>query len=142
MRKGQVGLETMTVIAFLLLLTIPLGLLLFSGTGQGLEDVSIMQANQAVVKITNTANDVYIQGQDSKASIFVLIPPKVNRILINGNEITFRMETSSGTVDIVGISVGNLTEEGSGQPITAIVDPNIYLINVSYQQGKVRLERG
>jgi len=106
MKKGQSAVETITVLGFIILFSLPLLILLAS---LNTEESAIMQARSSTQILADTVNSVYIQGPGSIKIISVGFPPKLTNISFDpgpdGTEIVFTLETDAGKVDIVANSI-------------------------------------
>lgn len=107
MKKGQSAIETITLLGFVILFSIPLLVLL---TSLNKEDAVILQAKSSTQLLADTANSVYIQGKGSYQIISVAIPQKLKNITFESvyaqeSEIIFTLELEAGQTDIVALSI-------------------------------------
>jgi uncharacterized protein (UPF0333 family) len=103
-RKGQVSMEYMILVGFLVVVTIPLILVYntqYKGTSQ---QIISNQADQLGQKIVDTAESIYYLGQPSKTMIKVYMPQQIENITISNDEIVFRVRVSKGVDEIVKLS--------------------------------------
>ena len=112
MKKGQAAVETITLLGFVILFSIPLLMLL---TSLNTDDSSILQAKTSTQILADTANSVYIQGPGSSKIISVGFPPKLTNITFDNtpgqeSEIIFTLETDNGRVDIVAASIAPIDD--------------------------------
>lgn len=110
MKKGQVSIEVITLLGFILLFSIPLLVLL---TSLDTDNSAIMQAKTSTQMLADTANSVYMQGPEAYKIISIGMPPKLKNITFESNpgglsEIIFTLETDTGKLDIVSTSFANL----------------------------------
>ncbi len=129
MKKGQSAIETITILGFIILFSIPLLVLL---TSLNKEDPIILQAKSSTQQLADTANSVYIQGKGSSQIISIAIPQKLKNITFENtpneeSEIIFRLELDAGALDIVSTSIApiytdsNITgSEGFNQGIQKV----------------------
>ena len=107
-KKGQVGMEYMTIVVFITVIIIPLILLYhtqYEGTN---EQIRSNQADQIARKILDAAESVYYLGEPSKTTVKVYVPQNVENITIvgvsGGGELVFHMRTRYGTDEVVRTS--------------------------------------
>jgi len=108
-RKGQIAVEYIIMVGFLMSLSLPI-ISLFLEYSRGSQDIIITtQAYNAARKIVDTAETVYSYGEPSKLQIKVFFPSRIESILLRDKEITFRIRTSGGVTDVVVYTITNLT---------------------------------
>ncbi|MBN3037019.1 MAG: hypothetical protein JW834_01095, partial [Candidatus Diapherotrites archaeon] len=107
--RGQAATEFLLILAFLLLLTLPVGYTLFA---QSTESSRIIQGRLAVRTLKETADFVYAQGPGARIEVDVLIPdgvdwpesymgkPGTADPTVEYKEINLRLYTSAGYTDI------------------------------------------
>ena len=96
--KAQVSIESMTLIGFILLFSIPL---LFLVTTLNTQDVNIEQARMSARIMGDAANSVYTQGPSSQKIVSVAYPSSLKNITLLDREIIFVIETSYGNMEII-----------------------------------------
>jgi uncharacterized protein (UPF0333 family) len=106
--KSQVAIEYMILISVILLLLAPIWLYLMLSRTQIQDDLSISYANDAVNRIKDAADLVYIQGNPARVKISVYIPDNVQAIEFLSNTIIIHLRTSAGVVDIHAESLAQL----------------------------------
>ena len=100
---GQIALETMIIIGFVLVLMIPLLYTLFSRVLSVHDELRMLEASRAVDTIANTVSTLGVIGPNGTATIEVTLPDNVQSISIgqvNKREITLVLSTNLGEIDI------------------------------------------
>lgn len=107
MKKGQVSVELMIVVAFVLALFIPLLLVTYYKIGELNEDLMRVQAEVAVSRISTTIDSIGRMGLGSSIILDVYLPPK-STLEFNpeggGTEIILTLRLISGETEIVANS--------------------------------------
>lgn len=108
-RKGQIAVEYIIMVGFLMTLSLPI-ISLFLEYSRGSQDkIMATQAYNAARKIVDTAETVYSYGEPSMLQIRVFFPSNIDSIVLRDKEIMFKMQTSSGITDVVVYTIANLT---------------------------------
>ncbi|MFH1285014.1 MAG: hypothetical protein ABIH99_00350, partial [Candidatus Micrarchaeota archaeon] len=92
-RKAQAAMELIILLSFILVVTIPAILLFYLSAGSQVNKASVEQANQAVARIAEKAEEVYLGGVGSVATVDIFLPPNTKNLEIR--------EFSSGKREIV-----------------------------------------
>ncbi len=139
MKKGQAAVETITLIGFVILFSIPLLMLL---TSLNTEDSAILQAKTSTQILADTANSVYIQGPNAYKIISIGFPDKLKNITFDSpsvgeSEIIFTLDTDAGQVDIVAITIAPIDINSN---ITGLGGFNTGLqkVKVEYGTGEIK----
>lgn len=98
--RGQVGIEIMGVVGFVMLILIPLFAGFYAYSNQFWEQLAIEKADIAATQLARAADMVGTQG-DAMLVQEIVIPENVVEIRTDGKEIVFSLSTSSGPTDIV-----------------------------------------
>lgn len=108
--KGQVALEALIVISFVLLLMTPLLYTLYKRALDVQEELRTLEAVRAVDTLAAVVSMVGMTGPNSSATLSLSLPDSVRNLTIgkindatSAREIFITVETSLGTVDIVRI---------------------------------------
>lgn len=109
-RRGQVSVETLVMVGFVLAFMIPLVLLFLGVSNSSAENVAIGQAMISARQIGNAAGEVLSQGNNSKKVIFVNYPPGINNVTLDSNEVIFTLKTTKGFVPVVENTFANMTD--------------------------------
>ncbi len=108
-RKGQIAVEYIIMVGFLMALTLPI-ISLFLEYSRGSQDKIITtQAYNAARKIVDTAETVYSYGEPSRLQISVFFPSNIDSIVLRNKEVMFKIQTSSGITDVAVYTIANLT---------------------------------
>ncbi|MBI5158584.1 hypothetical protein HY992_00510 [Candidatus Micrarchaeota archaeon] len=112
MKKGQSGIEMVSVLSFIFLASIALLVLLQGASQQGSDEANVLQARNSVKMIAEACDELYYQGGNSEKTVHVFIPQGVERVEIGGvapgslgNEVTFKTITSYGKTDVVMMTI-------------------------------------
>ena len=108
--RGQVSVETLVMVGFVLAFMVPLVLLFFTISNASSENVAIGQAKISARQIGNAAGEVLTQGNNSMKVIFVNFPPGVQNVSIAGTEVIFSLATTKGPLAVVENTFANMTE--------------------------------
>ena len=104
MKKAQVSMEYMIIIAFVTAIIIPL-IVVFTMHSSALnEQVIDNQVNQIANRIIENVESVYYLGNTCKLSFTINIPKNVEDIVISGREIVFYLKQHNGISEIVRMS--------------------------------------
>jgi len=109
MAKGQVSMEFIILLGFILLLTGPLILVYYTYSSDTEYDISQSQAFSIANKIVDNAESTYYQGEPAKTTIKVRMPKNVKNISVNRNDLTIVLHHKGNDIDVVATSKVNLT---------------------------------
>ena len=102
-KKGQVALETLIVIGFVLALMTPLLYMLYSRITEIQQEMFMLEATRAVDTIVTTVSTVGSIGPNGTATIELSFPPNMKNLTIGGtqpNEVVMVVSTNLGEIDI------------------------------------------
>jgi uncharacterized protein (UPF0333 family) len=105
-KKGQVALEALIVIAFVLLLMSPLLYLLYQRSNEVRTEIQILQAVRAADALASTVSIVGMNGKNSSAVAEITLPENIKNITIGDAspfEIVIVVDTSLGDIEIVRV---------------------------------------
>lgn len=109
-KRSQISVEYMVIIGFVTLITIPLILIYHSFVQDSGDEITSTQVQQIAQKIADTAESVYYIGEPSQTTLNINMPDMVVGVNLSaGYEIVFKINTGSGTADIVQGSSVNIT---------------------------------
>jgi hypothetical protein len=114
MQKGQVSLEALVIVAFVLILMIPLLLMLLNRFFDINQKFEIIKDKIVISKITSAINDVIALGPNSSSKIEIEIPGNLKNLTIgkkSGRVIEGTFDTAFGDIEIVGIVKRNVSGE-------------------------------
>ncbi|VVB66296.1 Uncharacterised protein [Candidatus Gugararchaeum adminiculabundum] len=152
-RKAQAALEMLLILGFILMLSSLLFLIMFRTTSNKASDVSLYNSEQFARKLAETADQVYISGPNSTATIEVFMPQRIQNISIGGvstepipvggtpistkHEIVLTIDTISGLTDMISMTVGNVTMPEFSDPdfgdynLNHFTNPILQRINIT-----------
>jgi len=136
-KKGQASMETITLLGFIILFSIPLLALI---TTLNTEDSAILQAKASTRLLADTANSVYMQGQNAQKVVSIAFPPGLTNVTVIEAErgIMFSLETQAGPIDIVARSIAPLDETsnitGSGG-----LNPGSQKVIIKYEGNQITI---
>ena len=110
--NGQIALETLIVIGFVLALLAPLLYLLYNRVTEMQQEMMILEAVRAVDIIATTVSSLGVIGPNGTATFEVTFPPNMKSLTIGGltqKEITMVVLTTLGEIDIPRVSYFNVT---------------------------------
>jgi uncharacterized protein (UPF0333 family) len=111
-KKGQVSLEAIVIVTFVLLLMIPLLLMLLDRFFEITQKFEIIKGKILVSKITSAINNVIAMGPNSSSKIEIEIPGNIKNLTIgekSGRIVEGIFETNFGDIEIVGITKKNVS---------------------------------
>ena len=107
--KAQLSMEYMTIMGFVILITIPLTLIYYHYSNSTADEISMNQLMQITRKIADSADSVYYLGKPSEITVKIFMPHGVQSVNITHNEISFTIMTVSGLSDIVASTNVNVS---------------------------------
>lgn len=103
MRRAQFAMEYLLVVAFSVMLTIPLIWYLFQGYNDMTKDVHVEQLSEVAREVAFQAEKVFYQGPGSRSVISAYFPPGVTNANItksgNGAWIEFELDGFVGNIE-------------------------------------------
>lgn len=141
--KGQSAIESMTLIGFVILFSIPL---LFLVTTLNTQGTNIEQAKLSARIMKDAANTVYIQGPGASKVVSIVYPSGLRNLSVVDREIMFEIITEEGMIEIVEITIPKLNSidsefigtppesfmSGYSDPATSTINAGLRQIRVSY----------
>jgi uncharacterized protein (UPF0333 family) len=107
--RGQVSIEYISIVALVLVLTVPLLLIFYDKTTETKSSINMNQANQIAKKIADNAENVYFLGTDSMTTIKLFFPENIQKITIQNNEVVITVKEVDRISDIVAYTPINIT---------------------------------
>jgi len=104
MQKAQVSMEYITIVGFVVAISIPLVLIFTTYSSEMNEDIISNQANTIATKMIDSAQSVYYMGEASKMTFSVYMPDKIDNITIGHNEVVFFIRNMNGFDEVVKYS--------------------------------------
>ncbi|MEM2974237.1 MAG: hypothetical protein QW112_01240 [Candidatus Micrarchaeia archaeon] len=111
--KGQISLETIIVVGFVLTLMAPLLYILYTRITELQQEILLLEAKRAVDMISNTISSVGVIGPNGTAVIEVTFPANMKNLTIGGpenREVVMVVSTTLGEIDIPRVLYFNITE--------------------------------
>ncbi len=119
MARGQIGLEYLIVVAFVVFaVIIILGVSLFYTSGTR-DQIKLNQLYTFANKLISSAASVYYAGEPSKVTIAAYLPAGVHNIQLIENNLVFTIVTAGGTTIIAFESKVPL-DNGVSAPVLSI----------------------
>ncbi len=116
MARGQIGLEYLIVVAFVVFaVIIILGVSLFYTSGAR-DQIKLNQLYTFANKVTSSAASVYYAGEPSKVTIAAYLPEGVHDIQIVEDNLVFTLVTSGGTT-VIAFESNVPLDNGASAPI-------------------------
>jgi uncharacterized protein (UPF0333 family) len=107
--NGQVSMEYMMLLGISLIVV---GILWVS-SGNSITDtqwdLELSYTKNAIEKIVQTADIMYVQGPPAKAYVNTDLPEGVRQVYISGNSISMELDWKGYPRNITGYSIANLT---------------------------------
>jgi len=129
-KRGQVAMEYMVVVAFVMMITLPLIILFQQSSNSFRDDITAGHLQSVGQKIIDAALSVSYLGAPSTTTLRVYMPEGVYNASIGSREIVYTVQKDSGYDSIVLVSPVNI----SG---TLPVNQGIKLIKVEARTGYV-----
>ncbi len=95
-KKGQVSIEYLAIFSVAALMLIPLIILFATQTDNIEADIAYAQAENAMTRIIDSAEEIYFQGPPAQKTLRVQFPRGIETIMINEHDIIFEIQTSDG----------------------------------------------
>lgn len=114
--KGQIALETIIVVGFVMALMSPLLYMLYTRITEIQQEMLLLEATRAVDTIANTVSTVGAIGPNGTATVDVSFPTNIKSLTIGGpnnREVTIVVYTTLGEIDIPRLLYFNVTESGT-----------------------------
>lgn len=132
-KRGQVSIEYLAIFSVAALMMIPI-IIIFAFQSSTIEaDVAQAQATNALVKIVDSAEEIYFQGPPAKKTMTVHFPKGVTNVTILENSISIMLQTVEGEYEIFETTSAKLSGEikifEGPHTITFNAEENQVLIN-------------
>lgn len=108
-QKAQVAIEYMLIFSIQLIIVGLLWSFVIEESGRTRFETQAAYAKDAISKIVDTADIVYIQGPPAQTYISPLFPENIQNIVIQGNTIAFGIRYKDIVNNLTATSIGNLT---------------------------------
>ncbi len=87
--RGQIAMEYLMVIAFAMLLVVPVVVFIAKDSGSQTAEVSVAQISQIARRIASGAERVYAFGEPTTLTIRVFMPKSVRNVTVSNKGVTF-----------------------------------------------------
>ena len=108
-RQAQVAVEYLFIMGFALLLITPLIIIYYDQANKLSEATTAATIERAATQLAEAADTVYYLGAPSMRTITIDLPENTMSVTIQGQSITFLMDSSHGEYEHSAWSVTNLT---------------------------------
>lgn len=111
--RGQIALETVIIIGFVLALMIPLIYMLYTRVNIIQENLRVLEAVRAMDSLSSAAATVGVLGPNGSASVDIVLPEGMINLSIgktHPREMVLSLMTSLGDIDIVKMLPYNVSE--------------------------------
>ena len=131
--RGQIGIEVMAIIGFMILLMLPLIYALLTQAGSFNEGAAVAKAAENVARLAAVANQVGGMGPGSKVVVQVDMPEGVTAASASalgepyGGELSFTLNTRAGLTQVVSMSDFDLK---AGARISELTKPGTHYVVV------------
>ena len=116
--KGQVATEYLVIVAFIVVILVPVTIIYIKYTGSTQDVVGGAKTSYIAKEISKAANEVYSYGIDSQKKISVSFPENVQSVSFSGNELLFTIIDSKGGVSEV-VEVADVNFKSTTLPVTS-----------------------
>lgn len=99
-KRGQVSIEYLAVFSFAIMLILPLMLIYTVQTRNMQSDVANAQTYRVLTKISDSAEEIYLQGVPAKKTIRLSFPKGIDSITLNSTYIEAKFYDGKGYISI------------------------------------------
>jgi uncharacterized protein (UPF0333 family) len=99
-KGGQVSIEYLAIFGVAALMLIPLIILFASQTGTIEADISYAQAENALSRIVDSAEEIYFQGPPAQKTLRVQFPKGIQEVVVESNAVVFKIKTVDGEFEV------------------------------------------
>lgn len=112
-RKGQQAVEMLVTVGIAIAFIVPIVLLFFTSTGPRTQQLALVQAKGLGQQLSDTAGEVWYQGNGSQKQLLVSFPDRLMDIRLHEREITLVMDNSpAGPTELVFDTPANVSSFG------------------------------
>ncbi|MDD2655687.1 MAG: hypothetical protein PHQ80_03400 [Candidatus ainarchaeum sp.] len=108
--RGQASVEMLATVGLVLLLLVPILLLLLVGAQVRFEDISSIQASAAARVMSDSINEVYIEGPGASKVAVVNLPSNNVNVSFTGSEVVLTLLSGSAQTQVTYPYFGKLAE--------------------------------
>jgi len=100
--RGQVAVEMLIIVSFLIMLLLPIIMAVFNVFSTETWKLDVEKTDAVAQTISETADRLVISGEGSISSVSIFIPSRVKKIEVKNNAIIFLIDLPElGTIDVV-----------------------------------------
>lgn len=118
MVRGQTSIEYISIVALVLVITIPLVVIFYDKMSETESAINFNQAEQIVNRIADNAQNIFYLGEDAKTTLKVTMPKHVTDFSIGNNEVVLVVQSKGKNTDIVAYTPVNVSGNVSFHPGT------------------------
>ncbi len=107
--KAQVSMEYMMLLGISLIVAGFLWVNSGSNISDTQWDLQLAYANNAIEKIVQTADVIYVQGPPARTYVNADFPDNIKQVYIGNNTLTFELMWKGTPRNVTGYSISNLT---------------------------------
>lgn len=107
--KGQIAVETLLVLAFLLALLIPVVYVLYATMRAREWSADAYSAHVAVARIADAAGKLAYGGGGARIVLSIYFPPSVVALTARGQELMLVLDTELGRIDVAVLAPVNVS---------------------------------
>ena len=104
MRKGQISIEYLFILAMSLAIIIPGSMMFFRYSQESNEQLVASQINRIGTNVITTAEEIYTVGDGSWITLDVTIPQSAKDAYVEGDDLVIEYRSSSGITEAVFFS--------------------------------------
>jgi len=135
-KKGQVAIEFLAVVAFFLLISVPVFLYFYTSAPQKEYYAILSQAEVAADEFIKYGELVGTQGNGTSISRVIVLPKNVDRVNLNGSHASLHI--SSGGLESDIVRTGSVTFKEASFPIN---DGGSYMFTFTNVDGNVNVTK-
>ena len=98
--RGQVSVEYMILIGFVMIVLSALLLISLVYTTDFDDSVTLSQVDRIVAEMADAVDTVYYQGEPSRTTLKIFFPEGIEGVQLNQTDINFKVRTRSGVTDV------------------------------------------
>ncbi|MEM4272427.1 MAG: hypothetical protein QXH30_02460, partial [Candidatus Bilamarchaeaceae archaeon] len=137
---GQAATEMLVTIGMVLLFIVPILLLLLVVAQLRFESLSEVQGASAIGVISDSINEVCIEGPAATKVVVVNLPTNTKNLTITKNEVILTLETRSGQNELVAPFFGEVAGEMEIKTSSGAAPVGLYPLRFSNKEGKVLIQ--
>jgi hypothetical protein len=116
--KGQASVEMLATVGLVMLLLVPILILLLVGAQVRFEDLASVQASASARVMSDSINEVWVEGQGSSKVAVVNLPSSLEEISFTGNEVVLTLRSGGAQTQVTYPYFGKLADDDQDEKIT------------------------